>query len=1108
MSEKKYTIKPVKELPKRRLRRETVYDELVSDSLETGEKYAEVSAEVRNLLHPFAEIFERYLRDIGRASTEAAKAFLFLEFARNAFREVDWDLLERLYPELERRITRRRGVGLRGRPDALLGNLIIEFEIDLDRKRSEAQEQLSRYLSILWTNQGKRRVSYLALASDGRNFDVYQPNTDRKPGELVKPEDIKLDPLETSVDLAGLGAEKTYVWLDRYLLYRTKLPPRGDVFSQRFGLESPAYRESISMLREGWEKAKPIAGTGYDEWRRYLRYVYGSEVASEELFLKHTYLANLAKLMVFLYYTEEAPSRKELMETLRGRTFERWGIINFMEEDFFAWLVREEVEEVGFRVASLISQVLRTFDLSKVDEDILKDLYQELVDPEERHDLGEYYTPDWVATLIVKRVLKDEPKKSILDPACGSGTFLAAAIREKRQTLDSMKSAELLEHIEDTTMGLDIHPLAVIISKANYLIALGDILTRRKGPFTIPVYMANSIVPPMEIVDRLHNERFYAVDTEGSVRTRLMVPEEVTETPGLLDKAVRVVISYASEAANVNSMNAASFQVILYREAPELEIHPRRKRITDILFATSKILKHLIEKDKDTIWGFVMRNIYRPLFFSKRKFDALVGNPPWLSFRYIEDTFYQRKIKDLMKRYGVFPTAELITHMEMGTLFLLRAADLYLDEGGTICFVMPRSVFVADQHDKFRKGAGGCGVTYLADLDVKPLFEVPACIVEAVRGGKTIYPVKGETVRGKLPRKNAALEEAKKNLIFKDSSFVLNVIGKRSFITEGEETIEAREGPSAYYVNFYQGATIVPRGLWFVEVHPHYRLGLDPENPPLQTSRRARKWAKRSYKGLALSGKVEAKFLYRTVTGSELVPFARTDLPLVVLPIESTREAYRLVDRQEAVREGFTGLAKWLARAEEEWNTRRSDKAYKMDVYGWLDYQNKLTQQNPQTKFLVVYNTSGTYLTASVIEQGTELFEADGQFIDVGPVIAECTVYSFETDSEEEAHYLVSVLNSALLNTLLKPLQAKGQFGPRHFHKKPLEFPIQRYDPSNEAHTRLAELGKECADRVVPLVRELSKKYRSIGKIRAEIRKALSTQLEEIDALVTEMFKA
>lgn len=45
MSEKKYTIKPVKELPPRRFRRETLYDELVEDFLESGEKYAEVSVE-------------------------------------------------------------------------------------------------------------------------------------------------------------------------------------------------------------------------------------------------------------------------------------------------------------------------------------------------------------------------------------------------------------------------------------------------------------------------------------------------------------------------------------------------------------------------------------------------------------------------------------------------------------------------------------------------------------------------------------------------------------------------------------------------------------------------------------------------------------------------------------------------------------------------------------------------------------------------------------------------------------------------------------------------------------------------------------------------------
>jgi len=42
VSEKKYIIKPVTELPKRRLRRETMYDDLMTDFLKSKEKYAEV----------------------------------------------------------------------------------------------------------------------------------------------------------------------------------------------------------------------------------------------------------------------------------------------------------------------------------------------------------------------------------------------------------------------------------------------------------------------------------------------------------------------------------------------------------------------------------------------------------------------------------------------------------------------------------------------------------------------------------------------------------------------------------------------------------------------------------------------------------------------------------------------------------------------------------------------------------------------------------------------------------------------------------------------------------------------------------------------------------
>ena len=78
---------------------------------------------------------------------------------------------------------------------------------------------------------------------------------------------------------------------------------------------------------------------------------------------------------------------------------------------------------------------LERFDIDAIDEDVLKDLYQELVHPEVRKLLGEFYTPDWLAEKMVIETLDADPLKSVLDPACGSGTFLFKTIKFKIEKL-------------------------------------------------------------------------------------------------------------------------------------------------------------------------------------------------------------------------------------------------------------------------------------------------------------------------------------------------------------------------------------------------------------------------------------------------------------------------------------------------------------------------------------------------------------------------------------------------------------------------------------------------------------------------------------------------
>jgi len=1061
----------------------------------------------------FVERLKRYLDDVQKAGSEAGKAFLFLEFVRGVFKQLDMDYLEKLYPELEKHIKfRSKTLMVRGRPDAFLGNIIIEFKMKLDKgSLDEAEGELRKYVAILWSRQEKHRVPYITIAGDGLNFIVHRPRTTAPTVEEVSPESVILQNID-KVNLHKIRPGHAFVWLDRYMLYHTLRPATAEDFSKEFGLDMPAYKEAFNLLKEEWGQIRET--TLYDQWASFLRIVYGSSVESEDLFIKHTYLATLAKLLAYASFSGGAlpVSDDQLIEILEGRIFsEKWGVHNFLEEDFFSWIVKREE---GLRVARMILTRLAIYDLSIVDEDILKALYQGLVDPEARHDLGEYYTPDWLAEYMVDRVLEDEPMSSVLDPACGSGTFLAAAIRKKREDLKGkFGKAELIEHIRATVQGIDVHPLAVILARTAYLISLGtDLLNARIGSIAVPIYMANSIRLPDEDMEIYSNVEVYKVDADGKI---LRMPRKLAEDTYLTDAAVEIIKEYARAIASGEERSKEKFRNLLFQKLSSLSKDPQGEAMATVLYETATTMASLISKGRDTIWGFILKNVYKPLYLTKQKFDVLIGNPPWLSYRYIESTDYQDYLKKLiLNQYVLLDSAkaELITQMEMATLFFLRCSDLYLKEGKTTAFVMPRSIFVGDQHHNFRSGSFKLGLTIqmLIDLeDVEPLFKVPSCIVIAQKAGNAPDPIAGLKVKGHLVQKNVRLAEAEKTLKFSKTNFALFKIGERSFLEseEFEKVLKAIEvgARSDYYENFRQGATIVPRQLWFVDFVKHPKLGLDPRLPHIKTSARALERAKKEYEEVEVEGQVEAKFLYAVATGSELVSFGTLDLPTAVLPAEPDSGRYRILTSDEAETKGFSGLKKWLQKAEAIWAEKRGEKARRMDVYNWLNYANKLTEQSSKLRFKVLYNTSGTYLVSCLIRNEAKQIKIDDAPIRLTGVLAEATTYTYDTDNEEDALYLTALLNSPIIDKLIKPMQARGLFGERHIHKKVLELPLPKYNKKNELHRKLIELARTCIQKVSKVLPELAQKYASIGKIRQEVKEAIQVELSEIDRIVREI---
>src|SRR5699024_6099085 len=97
---------------------------------------------------------------------------------------------------------------------------------------------------------------------------------------------------------------------------------------------------------------------------------------------------------------------------------------------------------------------------------------------------------------------------------------------------------------------------------------------------------------------------------------------------------------------------------------------------SNILTETFNLLCDLNTEGRDSIWGYFVRNQVRPVWLSMpgRRVDVLVGNPPWLSYRFMTEEM-QRKFRALSKNRNLWEGANVATHQDLVALFIVRAAE-------------------------------------------------------------------------------------------------------------------------------------------------------------------------------------------------------------------------------------------------------------------------------------------------------------------------------------------------------------------------------------------------------------------------------------------------
>ncbi len=582
-----------------------------------------VTDQARRLARAFAEAASQYPRDEAGFRASAERALEEIAGERGVVLD-----------------TQRELTLAHGRADAVFNRLIIEWEppgglgANLGhRGNRHAVEQLRAYVDGLATRERRELSALAGVACDGR-FMIF---TRYRAGRWITDEPVPVDERSCEQLLESLIAAQTGRALTARNLLR-EFGPDTQLARQMSRALLEQLRAELGQNPEGlpaqmygqWETLFAVA-TGVvgrsDELdsgaRTALARVFGMRARELEpaqgLFALQTYFAIITKLIALLALSlwvegveldlsemavgGDAELWEDMDELQRGVAFRKAGVANVVVNDVHAvYHASSEQDRDGIRI---VNHRLKEYDpttlhVSPEDaRDLLKDLYQGLLPRPVRHALGQYFTPDWLAEQLLERAGYDgDPDVRLVDPACGTGTFLVLAIARLKERLrhDGASEADALATVLRNVVGFDIDPLATVAARTNYVLALGTLLRAAPGKLVdIPVYLADSVVTPNLGETLLVQGRLLLETVAGtfSLPTCIDTGDELRDVCDLASEGLErgwSVAEYVERAAAACRAGAADRLVLEEFYASCQEHHAR---------------------GLDGLWPFVLRNAFR-----------------------------------------------------------------------------------------------------------------------------------------------------------------------------------------------------------------------------------------------------------------------------------------------------------------------------------------------------------------------------------------------------------------------------------------------------------------------------------------------------------------
>ena len=416
------------------------------------------------------------------------------------------------------------------------------------------------------------------------------------------------------------------------------------------------FRPLRDQLDDIWRTATgESAATQVRLWHDLVR-GSGIEVADERrdsLFLDHCLLVTLARYV---------------SRSLDGEPYEPPG------DGFIAWLADAPG---GGSWSSDLFDIVERYDWGAREADVLRNVYMEIVPKVDRKLYGEYYTPDWLAHLIVEETLDDDWLREsilaahsagappagigVLDPTCGSGTFLfhaarriAAAIRRFLPSADAAAQARIAGHL---VHGIDIHPVAVEMARATLRRAL-------PAPAEPSVHQGDALLMSDTAAPGLTGHIFNPDESEFSAPDgghRFHVPHAFTDLP---DFAARLNALVQAACDGVPLPASATLGMDADDTAWVRDAHDALTRI--------------IEQHGDGVWAWYIRNQLMPRAIARRKVNRIVANPPWLRWNEIQTSPRKENVRAAAQIRNIWPAAKAQTGFDIGGLFVVETRERFL----------------------------------------------------------------------------------------------------------------------------------------------------------------------------------------------------------------------------------------------------------------------------------------------------------------------------------------------------------------------------------------------------------------------------------------------